>query len=475
MANTTHTIGSTGITKKLVDLGDGTYADAVVVYGSSGGGQVAADEVVLAKATGSAGGLGKIADLADQATIYVRCDTSGDTVSAVDFRVQSTQKHAVSLFKARSVVDSVTLTLSALADTETLFINGLTYTGEATANTATYDAREFSVAGDNTADAAALAALINADYSVVTAGTSIAATDKLLITTDEGLTTIVAAATADYPAHKYALDATAATELASIVLAINHKDNVTCLSSVNGDTVTVNGQVFTSAAAEDLTAGEFDNDASDNATATSLAACINDATYGVSGITAVAAVNVVSLTRDTMADAVVLTSSDGTTLAVEAGGGVPGVIAAATPGTATKAELSITPTWTEVLTVTKAGAQLTVVDIDCPGVLATAALAVVTLTPGTPAGTSGEMATVIQAVTGTAAGNCAVSQAATLAGMLIPPDMTSTFADVAANSTTSGALYTLPTGGYEQCYIAVKNDHDGGTAATIVVGATKRI
>ena len=58
MANTTHTIGSTGIVKKLVDLGDGTYADAVVVYGTSGGGQIAADEVILAKGTGSAGGLG---------------------------------------------------------------------------------------------------------------------------------------------------------------------------------------------------------------------------------------------------------------------------------------------------------------------------------------------------------------------------------------------------------------------------------
>ena len=187
-----------------------------------------------------------------------------------------------------------------------------------------------------------------------------------------------------------------------------------------------------------------------------------------------AAVNVVSLTRDSEADTVTLTSSDGTTLAVEVAGGVPGVIAAATPGTASAAELSITPTWTKVLTVTAAGAQLTVTDIDCPGVLATPALAVVTLTPGTPAGTSGEMATVIQAVSGTAAGNCAVSQAATLAGMLIPPDMTSTFTNVAANSTTSGALYTLPTGGYEECYIGVKND-SGGAAATVVVGATKRI
>jgi hypothetical protein len=476
MANTTHVIGTSGITKKLVDLGDGTYADAVVVYGSSGGGQVAAAELVLAKATGSTGGLGKIGTVADDEWLYVRCDTSDDTTSAVDFRVQSTKKHDVQLYKARSVVDSVTLTLSSLADTETLFINGITYTGEATANTATYDAWEFDVSGDNTADAAALAALINADYSVVTAGTSIAAADKLLITTDEGLHTIVAKGTsANYPNHQYLLNVTAATELASIVLAINHKDNVTCLGSIDDDTVTLNGQVFTSAAAEDLTAGEFDNLSGDNAAATSLAACINDATYGVSGITAVAVANVVSMTRDSEADTVTLASSDAVTLAVEVAGGVPGVIAAATPGTATKAELSITPTWTKVLTVTAAGLQLTVKDIDCPGILATPALAVVTLTPGTPAGTSGEMATVIQAVTGTAAGNCAVSQAATLAGLMVPPDITSTYADVAANSTTAGALYTLPTGGYEQCYLAVMNDSGDASVAAIVVGATKRI
>ena len=60
MADSYIQIGSTGTKKKIVDLGDGTYGDAVVVLGSDGGGQIAADELVLAAATGSEGGLGKI-------------------------------------------------------------------------------------------------------------------------------------------------------------------------------------------------------------------------------------------------------------------------------------------------------------------------------------------------------------------------------------------------------------------------------
>jgi hypothetical protein len=477
MANTTHTIGSTGITKKLVDLGDGTYADAVVVYGTSGGGQVAAAELVLAKGTGSTGGLGKVHTVPDDGWLYVRCDTSDDTCSAVDFRVQSTKIHDVQLYKARSVVDSVTLTVAALADTETIFIQGLTYTAEETANTATYDAREFSVAGNNDADAAALAALINADYSVVTAGTSAAATDHLHITTDEGIHVIAAAATADYPAGKYGLNVTAATELASIVLAINHKGSVTCVANPDvGDTVTVGGQVYTFATVEDTVTHAPTRVGTADAIGTSLAACVNADTTGQTahGISASNTTGVVTFTRTT-STALGLASSNAVKLTVEQPGGVPGVIAAATPGTATKAELSITPTWTEVLTVTAAGTKLTVTDIDCPGVLATVGTNVVTLTPGTPAGTSGEMATVIHAVTGTAAGNCVVSQAATLAGLMTPPDITSTYANVAANSTTAGALYTLPTGGYEQCYLAVMNDSGDASVATIVVGATKRI
>lgn len=456
MSDTTHTIGSTGIVKKLVDLGDSTYADAVVDVSSA----TAGTEQVLAAGTGSTGGLGKIATVDNAAVIYVRCAASGAGV--VDWRIQANQKHDLQFYKARSIVDSVTLTLSSFTDTNTVVINGLTYTGEATATDAAYASRKFSTAGGtDTLDAAALAAIINADYAVVTAGTSVAATDKLTITTDVGAHTITAAATADYPGSKYGLSSTQATELASIIAAINHRDNVTCASVEVGDTVTVGGITYTAAEAEDTAAHEFAQITSDDATGTSLAACVN-ADTATHGISAANASGVVSFTRDTAAAVVGLATSNATRLDTEAAGGVPGVIAAAT-GVA--GELSITPVWTEVLTVTESGDRLTVTDIDLPGVKAVAADAVVTLTPGT-AGGDAELATVIQA---TAAANCTVAQA-TLASLIVDGDAV---ADMAANNTTAGKIYSQDVHGYEYCYAGITND-SGGAAATVVVGATLR-
>jgi hypothetical protein len=53
-------------------------------------------------------------------------------------------------------------------------------------------------------------------------------------------------------------------------------------------TITVNGvdYVFTAAAVEDIEAREFDQHVDDDGTAASLVACVNDATYGVPGVTA---------------------------------------------------------------------------------------------------------------------------------------------------------------------------------------------
>lgn len=424
-------------------------------------------EAVLAKATGSDDGLGKIATVADGTWLYVRKNTSDFPYGQVDWRLSCNQQYDYQLYKSRSIEDEVTLTVGSLGDSETLSINGLTYTAEATANTAGYADREFSVAGTDAQDAALLAALINMDYSVVTAGTSVAATDKLIITTDEGEHEIVAAAAADYTAGQYKLDATAATELASIAAAINQSQNVTCASSTTNDTVTVNGIVFTSKTAENKANRQFDNDASDNATATSLAACINDATYGVEGVTASATANVVTLYRDSEADSITLSSSNATRHpCVTTVGGVPGVTATIGPVTS---ELGITPTWTTTLTVEEEGDQLTVTDIDCPGVFASSSEAVVTLKPGSYAAGLGELAPVIQAVSGTAGVHCVVSQAATLAGIYEEDAIT---VDVAA-TTSGGRLYTQDIDNYEYCYLGVKND-SGGAAATVVVGATIR-
>lgn len=590
MADTTHTIGSTGVVKKLVDLGDDTYADAVVDFNN---GSIAETAAVLAAPTGSDGGLGKLpATIANTEFFYVRCDTSARPYTYVDWIVSHAQQADLAFYKSQSIVDEVTLTLASFADSNTAVLNGLTYTGEETADDAAYASRKFLTGVGDTDDAAALAALINADYAVTTAGTSVAATDKLTVTTDEGAHVITAAAAADYPASKYKLSSTQATELTSIVAAINHKDTVTfqqdatafaatnpavdeagdyalsieliadhnthtastvfhyaataaaastaatteetLVAQVNvartamlahyadasahgvadatnlatvaatsactdaatartlvnalaaahlahiatakraaGDTVTVNGLVFTAkTGAADAATRKFSIDTSADATGASFIAVANDATYGVPGLTATNASGVVSFARDSEDDTVTVSVANAAThphqvMTIEAAGGVPGVVAAETGATG---ELSITPTWSEALTVTEAGTKLTVVDIDNPGILAAAALAVVTLTPGTPAGTDGELATVIYA---TAAANCTVDESATLAGLMIDSGTTAV-ADEAATTGTAGTIEPAQAvGGYKYCYL--KFTADNATPQAVSISAVKRI
>jgi len=75
------------------------------------------------------------------------------------------------------------------------------------------------------------------------------------------------------------------------------------------DTVTINGILFTAKAAQTLATRQFDQSGSTTAQATSLAACINDATYGVPGVTAVASTAVVILTPDAPEDTTITVST----------------------------------------------------------------------------------------------------------------------------------------------------------------------
>lgn len=115
-------------------------------------------EVTLAKAAGSSSGLGKIGTVPVAGVLYVRlnCDKN---VEKVDWQVLCDKAHAVQLYRARSIVQSTTLTLGSLAHTETFIMNGLTYTGHT--DTTTVATRTFSISGDDTADAVALAGVIN--------------------------------------------------------------------------------------------------------------------------------------------------------------------------------------------------------------------------------------------------------------------------------------------------------------------------
>jgi hypothetical protein len=172
----------------------------------------------------------------------------------------------------------------------------------------------------------------------------------------------------------------------------------------------------------------------------------------------------VYLYRDTEATSISLESSNGTRLAcVTTVGGIPGVTAVATGGTG---ELSITPTWTQTLTVTESGTRLTVTDVDVPGIYATSADAVVTLVPGTPASrTTGELATVISA---TAAARCTVSQAGTLAALIVDADTTAA-ANEAATTGALGSHHPQAVSGYPYLYLGLTADNATPQAVTVTV------
>lgn len=75
--------------------------------------------------------------------------------------------------------------------------------------------------------------------------------------------------------------------------------NVTLLNAAVGSVITINGITFTGAVATTVASREFKADGADDADVTALVACINDATYGVPGVTAAdGAGNSIDLTVD---------------------------------------------------------------------------------------------------------------------------------------------------------------------------------
>lgn len=152
-------------------------------------------EIVLADASASVHGLGKITTLAASATNYIRlnCDRN---VSKVDWQVKANKKHTVQLYRARANVLGGTITLTdatAVDDGDTFIFNGETYTAEATESDALTASRKFWTGANNAAAAANLAALIShATYGVPGIGVvSVAAVDATdVITIAPGSATV---------------------------------------------------------------------------------------------------------------------------------------------------------------------------------------------------------------------------------------------------------------------------------------------
>ena len=224
-------------------------------------------------------------------------------------------------------------------------------------------------------------------------------------------TAVDAAASVDYAAHNfYTGGADATADAASLRKAINGGTKITLASVAAGEKIVVAGFTYTAHATTTTPANrEFAINGTDAQDATALASCINDGTYG-SGLAIACEANGATV------------SFEGTTACTGSAG-------------ATVAQ------WTGV-----------------PGVTATIALGVVTIVPTT--------ATVIQAVTGTAAGHWAVASTT-----LTKLTWDGAVVTLAANSTTAGATVLQYIDGHPYPYLCVIPTE--AAAATIAVGATR--
>jgi hypothetical protein len=142
---------------------------------------------ILAAATGSDGGYGKIGTILAAGVTYVRCPVS-DLTGRVKWRVKADKTHTVQLYVAEANVLSGTLTLSdatVVDDGDTFVLCGLTFTGEATEGDASAAARKYWLGANNAEAAVNLTALLNhATYGVpglTFTVAAVAATDVITI------------------------------------------------------------------------------------------------------------------------------------------------------------------------------------------------------------------------------------------------------------------------------------------------------
>jgi len=115
--------------------------------------------------------------------------------------------------------------------------------------------------------------------------------------------------------------ATGAQALATITATITANTGVaeatlTLVTVLVDDTVTVNGLVYTAAAAADLPNRVFDQSGTDTQAAASLVLCINHAVAGVPGVTATNAAGVVTLVATELGEMNITATSVGGTITI---------------------------------------------------------------------------------------------------------------------------------------------------------------
>jgi hypothetical protein len=307
-------VSSTGVRLAVSGAGtltDGVTADTVtangLVYTAVAGAKADDTEFSIDTSNDAAA-----TDLAASITADTRSGTSGDlsaTATTVTVTmtttVTGTGGNAITLISSNgtrlAVSGSGTLTGGVTADTVT--VNGLVYTAVTGAKA---DDTEFSIDTSNDACATDLADSIDDDTRTGTLNdvTAVASTDTVTITQ-----TVRGAGG----------NATTLTSSSTGVRLVT--SGATFTGGVTGDTVTLNGLVYTAVVGAKADDTEFSTDTSDDACATDLADSIDDDVRvgTILDVSATATTDVVTIEETiggTPGNAITLVSSNGTRLAV---------------------------------------------------------------------------------------------------------------------------------------------------------------
>lgn len=208
---------------------------------------------------------------------------------------------------------TVTITLVSMAAGTVLLINGVPFTSKGSAGTAGNN--EFDISTSDTAAAAALAASINASTTAGVVG-AMTATSAL------GVVTLTAVA--------------GAGAISVENLGVVATGTATCSAVDAADAISINGQAITAHATTSAN-NQFVVGATDAATATNLAACINASTTAivnkhVRALARSAVVHLFAKYGGIAGNAITLTTNDATDLAVSGSGQLTGGTAAQREG-----------------------------------------------------------------------------------------------------------------------------------------------
>lgn len=197
---------------------------------------------------------------------------------------------------------SLTITLASMAAGTVLLINGVPFTAKGSA--ATTGNNEFDISGDDTADAAALAAAINASTSTGIVGAVTASSSNAVVT--------LAVTQAGAGSNGLSVEN----------LGVVATGTVTMASVANNDTVTINGVTLTAKTTVTDATAQWTRGVSNAADATAFAALINSTatnaliTKHVRALARSAVVHLFARYGGIAGNAITLASSNGSTLAV---------------------------------------------------------------------------------------------------------------------------------------------------------------